>query len=63
MGENFLSWTHRFHPPKSGGKDWREKCSHSTFTIIPRSRIKKKKKKQRESVGEKKRENESAGVK
>ena len=37
---NFLSRAHKFHPPKSGGKAWREKCSHNTFTIIPYSGIK-----------------------
>ena len=35
-----LSQAHNFHPPKSGGKGWREKCSHGTFTQIPRSGIK-----------------------
>ena len=34
-GESFLYRAHNFHPPKSGGKGWREKCSHSTFTQMP----------------------------
>ena len=34
-GENFLSRAHKSHPPKSGGKLWREKCSHSQITKMP----------------------------
>ena len=30
----FSPWP-TFHPPKSGGKGWWEKCSHSTFTQVP----------------------------
>ena len=48
LGESFLSQVHNFHPPKSGGKGWREKCSHSTFTQILVLELKKKKKKPRE---------------
>ena len=47
-GESFLSRSHNFHPPKSGGKGWREKCSHSTFTQIPVLELKKKKPRERE---------------
>ena len=34
-GENFLSRAHKSHPPKSGGKLWREKCSHSQIMEMP----------------------------
>ena len=34
-GENFLSQAHNLHPPKSGGKLWREKCSHRGITQMP----------------------------
>ena len=34
-GENFPSRAHNFHPPKSRGKLWREKCSHNNFTEMP----------------------------
>ena len=33
--ENFLSQAHKSHPPKSRGKLWREKCSHSQITEMP----------------------------
>ena len=33
--EKILSRAHNFHPPKSGGKLWRKKCSHNTFTEMP----------------------------
>ena len=46
-GENFLSRAHKIHPPKLGGKCWREKCSHSTFMKIPCFGIKLKKKKKK----------------
>ena len=50
-GEKFLSRAHKFFPPKSGGKERGE----NSFTVIPRSGIKKKKTK-RESAGVKKEE-------
>ena len=43
-GEKFLSQAHKFFPPKSGGKVRGE----NSFTVIPCSGIKKKKKEQRE---------------
>ena len=50
-GEKFLSQAHKFFPPKLGGKVRGE----NSFTVIPRSGIKKKKKRtERESAGVKK---------
>ena len=41
-GENFISRSHKSHPPKSGGKLWGEKWTYGIFTQMP-SGIKLKK--------------------
>ena len=35
LGRKFSLPGHKFHPPKSGGKLWREKCSHSQIIEMP----------------------------
>ena len=35
LGRKFSLPGHKFHPPKSGGKLWREKCSHGQITEMP----------------------------
>ena len=34
-GRKFSLPGHKSHPPKSGGKLWREKCSHGQITEMP----------------------------
>ena len=34
-GRKFSLPSHKSHPPKSGGKLWREKCSHNQITEMP----------------------------